>query len=214
MHIVEQIWNGPPKTRNWIFWCGQKIAPNNPGKLLYPPFRQCIFENSLFQNGAYLISFDNDNSSATIKVWSNFHFSFSIILCLVQKKWYVQKIPRGGWSGFGTALIWIDPNFHENCLDWSKLFYLYPNSIQTGGVVQFCPNNSHHHYPPPCHHHYHHHHPSFGITHEAPLQRCTHGVGCRKHTKRVIYARRPANIYIPAINLDYCKTSSISDGMY
>ena len=24
------------------------IAPNNPGKLLYPPFRQCIFENSLF----------------------------------------------------------------------------------------------------------------------------------------------------------------------
>ena len=107
------------------------IAPNNPGKLLYPPFRQCIFENSLFWNGAYLISFDNDNSSATIKVWSNFHFSFSIILCLVQKKWYVQKIPRGGWSGFGMALIWIDPNFHENCLDWSKLFLslskLHPN---------------------------------------------------------------------------------------
>ena len=25
--------------------------------------------------------------------------------------------------------VWIDPNF----------FYLYPNSIQTGGVVQFCP---------------------------------------------------------------------------
>ena len=24
------------------------IAPNNPGKLLYPPLRQCIFENSLF----------------------------------------------------------------------------------------------------------------------------------------------------------------------
>ena len=107
------------------------IAPNNPGKLLYPPFRQCIFENSLFQNGAYLISFDNDNSSATIKVWSNFHFSFSIILCLVQKKWYVQKILRGGWSGFGTALIWIDPNYfgslcsnpnnsHES-LDRSKL---------------------------------------------------------------------------------------------
>ena len=72
------------------------------------------------------------------RVSSNFHFSFSIILCLVQKKWYVQKIPRGGWSGFGKALIWIDPNFHEDCLDWSKLFYLYPNSIQTGGVVQFC----------------------------------------------------------------------------
>ena len=65
------------------------------------------------------------------RVSSNFHFSFSIILCLVQKKWYVQKIPRGGWSGFGTALIWIDPNFHENCLDWSKLFLslskLHPN---------------------------------------------------------------------------------------
>ena len=64
-------------------------------------------------------------------MWSNFHFSFSVILCLVQKKWYVQKIPRGGWSGFGTALIWINPNFHENCLDWSKLFSslskLYPN---------------------------------------------------------------------------------------
>ena len=26
-------------------------------------------------------------------------------------------------------IVWIDPNF----------FYLYPNSIQTGGVVQFCP---------------------------------------------------------------------------
>ena len=25
-------------------------------------------------------------------------------------------------------IVWIDPNF----------FYLYPNSIQTGGVVQFC----------------------------------------------------------------------------
>ena len=111
------------------------IAPNNPGKLLYPPFRQCIFENSLFQNGAYLISFDNDNSSATIKVWSNFHFSFSIILCLVQKKWYVQKIPRGGWSGFGTALIWIDPNYFGSLCS-------NPNKIQTndmvGGVIYFC----------------------------------------------------------------------------
>ena len=41
------------------------------------------------------------------------------------------KIPRGGWSAFGMALIWIDPNFHENCLDWSKLFLylskLHPN---------------------------------------------------------------------------------------
>ena len=26
------------------------------------------------------------NDVETIKVWSNFHFSFSIILCLVQKK--------------------------------------------------------------------------------------------------------------------------------
>ena len=29
-------------------------------------------------------------------------------------------------------IVWIDPNF----------FYLYPNSIQTGGVVQFCPIKS------------------------------------------------------------------------
>ena len=28
-------------------------------------------------------------------------------------------------------IVWIDPNF----------FYLYPNSIQTGGVVQFCHRN-------------------------------------------------------------------------
>ena len=27
-------------------------------------------------------------------------------------------------------IVWIDPNF----------FHLYPNSIQTGGVVQFCRN--------------------------------------------------------------------------
>ena len=42
-----------------------------------------------------------------------------------------QKNSRGGWSGFGKALVWIDPNCHEICLDWSKLFRslskLHPN---------------------------------------------------------------------------------------
>ena len=87
------------------------------------PFGQCIVEQTTLSLLNSLIVY--------CRVSSNFHFSFSIILCLVQKKWYVQKIPRGGWSGFGMALIWIDPNFHENCLDWSKLFLslskLYPN---------------------------------------------------------------------------------------
>ena len=71
----------------------------------------------------------------TIKVWSNFHFSFSIILCLVQKKLHVQKILRGGWLGFGTALVWIDPNYFGSLCS-------NPNKIQTndmvGGVMYFC----------------------------------------------------------------------------
>ena len=54
---------------------------------------------------------------------------------MVQKKWYVQKIPRGGWLGFGTALIWIDPNYFGSLCS-------NPNKIQTndmvGGVIHFC----------------------------------------------------------------------------
>ena len=95
--------------------------PRSPPHLL--PSGQCIVEQTTLSLLNSLIVY--------CRVSSNFHFSFSIILCLVQKKWYVQKIPRGGWSGFGMALIWIDPNFHENCLDWSKLFLslskLHPN---------------------------------------------------------------------------------------
>ena len=74
------------------------------------------------------------SSIVYFRVSSNFHFSLSIILCLVQKYWYVNKISRGGWSGFGKALVWIHPNY---------FVYLYsnPNKIQTnhmvGGVVQF-----------------------------------------------------------------------------
>ena len=71
------------------------------------------------------------SSIVYFRVSSNFHFSLSIILFLVQKYWSIKKISRGGWSGFGKALVWIDPNCHENCLDWSNLFSslskLHPN---------------------------------------------------------------------------------------
>ena len=62
----------------------------------------------------------------TIKVWSNFHFSFSIILCLVQKKKHV--------------LVWIDPNYFGSLCS-------NPNEIQTndmvGGVMYFCQEMPH-----------------------------------------------------------------------
>ena len=35
--------------------------------------------------------------------------------------WYrsneMTKNLRGGWSGFGKDLVWIDPNCYEICLD-------------------------------------------------------------------------------------------------
>ena len=87
------------------------------------PFGQCIVEQTTLPLLNSLIVY--------CRVSSNFHFSLSIILFLVQKYWSIKKISRGGWSGFGKALVWIDPNCHENCLDWSKLFSslskLHPN---------------------------------------------------------------------------------------
>ena len=87
------------------------------------PFRQCIVEQTTLPLLNSLIVY--------CRVSSNFHFSLSIILFLVQKYWSIKKISRGGWSGFGKALVWSDPNCHENCLDWSKLFLslskLHPN---------------------------------------------------------------------------------------
>ena len=45
------------------------------------------------------------------------------------------KILRGGWSGFGTALVWIYPNYFGSLCS-------NPNKIQTndmvGGVIHFC----------------------------------------------------------------------------
>ena len=47
----------------------------------------------------------------------------------------VQKIARGGWSGFGMATVGIDPNTFE-------VLNGHPNKIPTdkilGGVVQNC----------------------------------------------------------------------------
>ena len=87
------------------------------------PFGQCIVEQTTLPLLNSLIVY--------CRVSSNFHFSLSIILFLVQKYWSIKKNSRGGWSGFGKALVWIDPNCHENCLDWSKLFSslskLHPN---------------------------------------------------------------------------------------
>ena len=57
------------------------------------------------------------------------------ILFLVQKMMQVKQITRGGWSGFGTATVGIDPNTFE-------VFNGHPNKIPTdkilGGVVQNC----------------------------------------------------------------------------
>ena len=104
------------------------------------PFGQCIVEQTTLPLLNSLIVY--------CRVSSNFHFSLSIILFLVQKYWSIKKISRGGWSGFGKALVWIDPNCHENCLDWSKLFSslskLYPNrrcSVILPFLPSFCPTS-------------------------------------------------------------------------
>ena len=51
----------------------------------------------------------------------------------VQKAWYVKKIARGGWSGFGKALTW-DPSQMITCHPKQ-----IPKFLLKGGVVQFCP---------------------------------------------------------------------------
>ena len=85
-------------------------CPKQYGQAFIPPIQAMHFWKLFILNRGLPISFDNDNSSATIKVWSNFHFSFSIILCLVQKKRYVQKIPMvGAWDGLNldrSKLSW------------------------------------------------------------------------------------------------------------
>ena len=57
------------------------------------PFGQCIVEQTTLPLLNSLIVY--------CRVSSNFHFSLSIILFLVQKYWFIKKISRGGWSGFG-----------------------------------------------------------------------------------------------------------------
>ena len=60
----------------------------------------------------------------------------NVHLFLVQKINQVQKINRGGWTGFGTATVGIDPNTFE-------VLNGHPTKIPTdeilGGVVQNCP---------------------------------------------------------------------------
>ena len=50
----------------------------------------------------------------------------------VQKAWYVKKIARGGWSGFGKTFTW----------DLSQMITCHPKKIPIfllkGGVAQFC----------------------------------------------------------------------------
>ena len=91
------------------------------------PFGQCIVEQTTLPLLNSLIVY--------CRVSSNFHFSLSIILFLVQKYWFIKKISRGGWSGFGKALVWIDPNYFGSLCS-------NPNKIQTndmvGGVMYFC----------------------------------------------------------------------------
>ena len=59
----------------------------------------------------------------------------NVHLFLVQKINQVQKINRGGWTGFGTATVGIDPNTFE-------VLNGHPTKIPTdeilGGVVQNC----------------------------------------------------------------------------
>ena len=61
----------------------------------------------------------------------------NVHLFLVQKINQVKKINRGGWTGFGTATVGIDPNTFE-------VLNGHPNKIPTdkilGGVVQNCRN--------------------------------------------------------------------------
>ena len=59
----------------------------------------------------------------------------NVHLFLVQKINQVKKINRGGWTGFGTATVGIDPNTFE-------VLNGHPTKIPTdeilGGVVQNC----------------------------------------------------------------------------
>ena len=65
-------------------------------------------------------------------------FEVKLHLFLVLKMNWVQKIARGGWSGFGMATVGIDPNTFE-------VLNGHPNKIPTdkilGGVVQNCPDS-------------------------------------------------------------------------
>ena len=51
---------------------------------------------------------------------------------------------RGGWSGIGMVLVWIDPNYVGSLCS-------NPNKIQTndmvGGVMYFCQQSNHQHSP-------------------------------------------------------------------
>ena len=64
-------------------------------------------------------------------IFYNFMFGTEKVIC--------PKNSEGGWSGFGSALIWIDPNYFGSLSS-------NPNKIQTndmvGGVIYFCQTNT------------------------------------------------------------------------
>ena len=84
------------------------------------PFGQCIVEQTTLPLLNSLIVY--------CRVSSNFHFSLSIILFLVQKYWFIKKISRGGWSGFGTKWSGMDPTG----------FGPHPTNIPPGVIVPKC----------------------------------------------------------------------------
>ena len=66
---------------------------------------------------------------------NTYNFGVKLHLFLVLKMYGAKKIARGGWSGFGTATVGIDPNTFE-------VLNGHPNKIPTdkilGVVVQNC----------------------------------------------------------------------------
>ena len=66
-------------------------------------------------------------------IFYNFMFGTEKVIC--PKNSDNHDGLRGGWSGFGTALVWIDPNYFGSLCS-------NPNKIQTndmvGGVMYFC----------------------------------------------------------------------------
>ena len=106
---------------------------------LHPPCRRCNdeIENYMlwftqhfhFFNGWSWFEWSSQQNPNT------YIFEVKLHLFLVLKMNWVQKIARGGWSGFGMVTVGIDPNTFE-------VLNGHPNKIPTdkilGGVVQNC----------------------------------------------------------------------------